>query len=107
MDVSQDIEIRSLDRDGGRDYLDLRVCFTAPQHTVERFIQERGLETAESPMDVDSCVAGEVSFYTRVAGPGWGGRGDMVSVNGFSSSEQRLAYEPQTGTVYYVFIGMD
>ena len=110
--VTSDIVIQRLQSSGFGDHGSLSVCFQAASTSIDKLIAVRKLrpisidESGRSNWKVKACVGEKADYYARMTGAGTGSS-DRERVNGFSSTEQFLAYDQATQMAYYFFQGID
>ena len=105
--LTPDVTILAVTRRGGMDFQRVGICFRASAETATQIVAARGLLPDDAPSEAPGCIrSGDGQRFIRMTGPGSGGE-DHTPVHGFSMTNQRLIHDAATGTVYYVFSGLD
>ena len=101
IEVTSDVEILAFDLDRGPDFMSLNTCFKSSPSTRDQLLQKLALRESKITPPPNTCVDSNATLHLAVPNL------EQESVHGFSSWEQSLAHDPNTGRVFYVFEGVN
>ena len=93
--LTPQINMVSLERSGGFDFFEMKVCFEAPKEVLHEIVVAKSLNAAKHPSSAPGCLPHGEETFELSAGAGSGGD-PSLKVHGFYSSEQTLIYDPET-----------